>query len=126
MRAYEEKIASGSLATVKGYGLTDDDRLRADIIERIMCDYGVDLDVICTRHGMAADAMLESAPRLQSLISDGVVELRGGSLAVTEHSRFLVRSVLRPSMLISTRRSSCTAAPSNLDKTRWLCRDKDH
>ncbi|MDU6140017.1 MAG: coproporphyrinogen III oxidase, partial [Bradyrhizobium sp.] len=93
VRAYEEKIASGSLATVKGYGLTDDDRLRADIIERIMCDYGVDLDVICTRHGMAADAMLESAPRLQSLISDGVVELRGGSLAVTEHSRFLVRSV---------------------------------
>jgi len=25
--------------------LTDDDRLRAEIIERIMCDFGVDLDV---------------------------------------------------------------------------------
>ena len=93
VRAYEEKIASGGLATVKGYGLTDDDRLRADIIERIMCDYGADLDLICTRHGMDTDEMLKSAPRLQSLISDGVVELNGGSLAVTEHSRFLVRSV---------------------------------
>ncbi|MGC2778279.1 MAG: oxygen-independent coproporphyrinogen III oxidase [Bradyrhizobium sp.] len=93
VRAYEDKIASGSLATVKGYGLTDDDRLRADIIERIMCDYGVDLDVICTRHGMETDEMLRSAPRLQTLISDGVVELNGSALAVTEHSRFLVRSV---------------------------------
>ncbi|XUM22893.1 oxygen-independent coproporphyrinogen III oxidase [Bradyrhizobium oligotrophicum S58] len=93
VRAYEQNIASGSLATVKGYGLTDDDRLRADIIERIMCDYGVDLDVICTRHGTDTDDMLRSAPRLQSLISDGVVELNGGALAVTEHSRFLVRSV---------------------------------
>src|ERR1700739_2820425 len=35
-RAYLESIASGKLATVKGYALTDDDRLRAEIIERVM------------------------------------------------------------------------------------------
>src|SRR5204863_3557424 len=34
-RGYSESIASGRLATVKGYGLTGDDRLRAEIIERI-------------------------------------------------------------------------------------------
>jgi oxygen-independent coproporphyrinogen-3 oxidase len=93
VRAYAETIASGSLAVVKGYALTEDDRLRADIIERIMCDYGVNLDAICTGYGIAPDAMLQSAPRLQSLISDGVVELHGASLAVAESSRFLVRSV---------------------------------
>jgi oxygen-independent coproporphyrinogen-3 oxidase len=93
VRAYSQAIASGRFATVKGYALTDDDRLRADIIERIMCDYGVDLDVVCTRHGARPDAMLSSAPRLQALISDGVVELNGASLAVREGSRFLVRSV---------------------------------
>lgn len=93
VRSYEEAIASGRLATVKGYALTDDDRLRADIIERIMCDYGVNLDAVCARHGTAAEAMLNSAPRLQALMSDGVVELQGGTLAVAEGSRFLVRSV---------------------------------
>jgi oxygen-independent coproporphyrinogen-3 oxidase len=93
IRAYEETIASGQLATVKGYALTDDDRLRADIIERIMCDYGVDLEAICTRHGTEPDDMLRSASRLQALVSDGVVELNGASLAVAENSRFLVRSV---------------------------------
>jgi oxygen-independent coproporphyrinogen-3 oxidase len=78
---------------VKGYQLTNDDRLRADIIERIMCDHQVDLDAVCARHGVAPDDVLESAPRLQALLSDGVVELNGASLAVPRNARTLLRSV---------------------------------
>src|SRR5262249_42617146 len=52
---YSETVDAGRLATVKGYHLTDDDRLRADIIERIMCDFGVDLGAVCARHGAASD-----------------------------------------------------------------------
>ena len=37
--------------------------------------------------------MLKSSPRLQDLISDGVIELDGTSLALAQDSRFLVRSV---------------------------------
>ncbi len=92
-RAYSESIASGRLATVKGYALTADDRLRAEIIERIMCDFGADLGQICARHGSAAEAVLKSAPRLRDLISDGIVELDGASLVVPDESRFLLRSV---------------------------------
>jgi oxygen-independent coproporphyrinogen III oxidase len=93
IHGYQGAIAADRLATARGYALTDDDRLRADIIERIMCDFGVDLDAICTRHGSAPEAMLKAAPRLQALIADGVVALDGASLAVADHSRFLVRSV---------------------------------
>ena len=93
IRAYSETIASGKLATVKGYALTGDDQLRAEIIERIMCDFGVDLDPICARYGSAPQEMLKSSPRLKDLISSGVVELDGASLAVKEDARFLVRSV---------------------------------
>jgi oxygen-independent coproporphyrinogen-3 oxidase len=92
-RAYCETITGGRLATVKGYALTDDDRLRAEIIERIMCDFGVDLDPICARHGQASEQMLKSSSRLKDLISSGVIELDGASLAVRDDSRFLVRSV---------------------------------
>ncbi len=91
--AYSQAVAQGRLATARGYALSDDDRLRAEIIERIMCDFAVDLDSICARHGSLADAMLQSAPRLRELVSDGVVELDGTSLAVSADSRFLVRSV---------------------------------
>lgn len=91
--AYAQSIAAGRLATAKGYGLTDDDRLRADIIERIMCEFSADLGDICARHGAEAGAMLKSASRLKPLISDGVVRLEGDRLAVATDSRFLVRSV---------------------------------
>jgi oxygen-independent coproporphyrinogen-3 oxidase len=91
--AYSKTVAQGGLATVRGYRLTDDDRLRAEIIERIMCDFAVDLDSVCARHGSVADEMLRSAPRLHDLVSDGIVALDGSSLAVPEDSRFLVRSV---------------------------------
>ncbi|MEK9283916.1 MULTISPECIES: oxygen-independent coproporphyrinogen III oxidase [unclassified Bradyrhizobium] len=91
--AYSQSIAAGRFATARGYGLTDDDRLRADIIERIMCEFGVDLGAICARHGAAPEAMLKSAPRLKSLVSDGVVSLDGDRLAVARDARFLVRSV---------------------------------
>ena len=92
-RAYSQSIASRQLATVKGYALTSDDRLRAEIIERIMCDFGADLDPICARHGSAPETMLQSLPRLRDLIADGVIELDGASLAVKDQFRFLVRSV---------------------------------
>ncbi len=67
-RAYEESIASGRLATVKGYALTKDDRLLAEIIERIMCDFGVDLGEICSRHDTAPEKILKSSSRLQHLL----------------------------------------------------------
>jgi oxygen-independent coproporphyrinogen-3 oxidase len=73
--------------------LTGDDRLRGEIIERIMCDFGVDLGPICARHGLAADEMPKSSRRLHELVSRGVVELDGAFLAVKDDSRFLVRSV---------------------------------
>jgi len=91
--AYAQSVAAGRLATAKGYGLTDDDRLRADIIERIMCEFSADLGDICARHGAEPEAMLKSASRLKPLISDGVVRLDGDRLAVANDSRFLVRSV---------------------------------
>lgn len=91
--AYSQCTADNRLATAKGYALTADDRLRGEIIERIMCDFGVDLGAICARHGSAPDAVLKSAPRLRDLVSDGVVALDGSSLSVVDNSRFLVRSV---------------------------------
>lgn len=91
--AYSQAVAQGRLATARGYRLTDDDRLRAEIIERIMCDFAVDLDPVCARHGLGVDAMLQSAPRLRELAADGIVDLEGSSLAVPVDSRFLVRSV---------------------------------
>ena len=91
--AYSEAIAASRLATTKGYALTADERLRGEIIERIMCEFGADLGEICARHGSALEQMLPASPKLQDLICDGVVEVDGAPLALADDSRFLVRSV---------------------------------
>jgi oxygen-independent coproporphyrinogen III oxidase len=90
---YSQRMADDQLATAKGYALTADDRLRAEIIERIMCDLHVDLGAVCARHGSPVKALLDSAPRLQDLISDGVIERDGHAVSVADGSRALVRSV---------------------------------
>jgi oxygen-independent coproporphyrinogen-3 oxidase len=91
--SYCEAIRDGRLATVRGYALQPDDRLRAAIIERLMCDFEVDLDAICARHGASAGVLLQSAPRLAALVDDGVVTLDGAHLRIADDARFLVRSV---------------------------------
>ena len=90
---YAERISRGELATAKGYALTADDRLRADLIERVMCDFKVDVAEVCGRHGTAPGSILQAIPRLQMLEKDGIITLEGNVLSVNDDTRFLVRSV---------------------------------
>lgn len=92
-RDYLARIADGRLATAKGYAFTDDDRFRADIIERIMCDMAVDLPRISRRHGRAAGSAIVDRPRIENLIADGVVTLEKDRLSISDGAEFLVRSV---------------------------------
>lgn len=92
-RSYRQQIDQGHLAILKGYALTADDRLRADIIERIMCDFRVDLQQVCAKHGTRPETLLRSAERLDMLLADGVVHLDGSVLSVEDDARHLVRSV---------------------------------
>jgi len=90
---YAECISRGELATAKGYALTADDRLRADLIERVMCDFKVDVAEVCGRHGTAPESILKTIPRLQMLEKDGIIRFEGSVLSVSDETRFLVRSV---------------------------------
>ena len=91
--AYARRVLDGDLPTAKGYGLTPDDRFRADLIERLMCDFEADLRQICDRHHVSPDAVIGSAPRLQELIADGIVCIDANRIRIPLNFRFLVRSV---------------------------------
>jgi oxygen-independent coproporphyrinogen-3 oxidase len=90
---YAKRIASGSLATAKGYRLTPEDRLRAHIIERLMCDFAVDVSAISAFHGFRPDDLLAGNDRLRSMADDGVVTLNDGLVVLNADHRFLVRAV---------------------------------
>lgn len=92
-RDYLARISQDGLATTKGYAFTTDDRFRADIIERIMCDLSVDLPGVSRAHGRDHRSAIVDRPRIESLIADGAVKMVEDRLSISEGAEFLVRSV---------------------------------
>jgi oxygen-independent coproporphyrinogen-3 oxidase len=84
---YSRAVEAGRFATVKGLALSDDDRLRAHIIERLMCDLAFDLNRVDGGAGRFADAL----DALRPLAAEGMLTLSGGKIAVTERGRPYVR-----------------------------------
>lgn len=92
-RDYLARIADDRLATAKGYAFTEDDRFRADIIERVMCDMAVDLSKIGRSHDRDPDSAIIDRSRLDSLIADGVVTIDRDRISMRRGAEFMVRSV---------------------------------
>lgn len=90
---YANLISSGELATSKGYRLTKEDRVRAWIIERLMCDFQVDFGRIPEGFDRQDESIGKANLPLQALLADGIVNWRGDMLTVDTQHRFLVRTV---------------------------------
>jgi oxygen-independent coproporphyrinogen-3 oxidase len=93
LRAYAERVGRSELATARGYELTLGDRLRSELIERLMCDFSVDVGQVCRAHGWDAGALLASLPKLRTLALDGLVQRDGDVLSIPDGARALVRNV---------------------------------
>ena len=92
-RDYLTRIAEDRFATARGYAFTREDRFRADIIERIMCDLAVDLPGVSRLHGRDHRSAIVDRPRIESLIADGAVTMIEDRLSISDGAEFLVRSV---------------------------------
>jgi len=90
---YAERVRRGELPIAKGYRLTSDDALRAELIERVMCDLAVDIDEVCARHGAPITGLTPALARLRTLADDGIVRLKGSRVEIPDDARLLVRSV---------------------------------
>lgn len=82
---YSRAMQAGRFATVKGLALSDDDRRRAAIIERLMCDLKVDLD------STGGIGFSEEIASLHELADDGLLTIDGRRIAITERGRPYVR-----------------------------------
>jgi oxygen-independent coproporphyrinogen-3 oxidase len=91
--AYADAIKSGGFAIAKGIALTADDRLRRDVIERLMCDLEVDLDQIANTHPMGKDFFDNAFLALRPFEADGLASRKGGRIIVQEAGRPFVRNI---------------------------------
>ena len=81
---YQQRITQGRLAFTKHCPVSLDDRRRAAVIERIMCDYRVDLT--------GAEDLADDH-RLAPLLEDGLIRRIGEVIEVLPEARPLVRAV---------------------------------
>jgi oxygen-independent coproporphyrinogen-3 oxidase len=92
--AYYAHLDADTLPTVRGIALSDDDVIRRDVIQRLMCDFALDFRALGAAHGIDFAAYFAAdLDALRPLADDGLVTLRDGGLAVTPRGRLLVRTI---------------------------------
>ncbi|MDQ0315089.1 oxygen-independent coproporphyrinogen III oxidase [Amorphus orientalis] len=91
---WRRAIEAGRLATVRGFALSDDDRLRARVIELLMTSYHIDFaDPALARYGDALALLEATEAALAEPIADGLAVLDGARLTMTPLGRPYVRIV---------------------------------
>ncbi|MBO1073860.1 oxygen-independent coproporphyrinogen III oxidase [Roseomonas marmotae] len=92
-RRYREQILGGHLPVVRGAAVTAEDRLRALLIERLMCDFALDLNAVVSMDAAAEMILRDSLHRMEPLLQQGLARLDGAMLRVTPRGRRFVRQV---------------------------------
>jgi len=90
---YHRRIAEHGLATVRGFRLSDSDRMRGFVIERLMCDLAFPAAELNRRFGAAAMPLLEEAQVLVEADHDRLIEPDGEAFRITERGRPFVRAI---------------------------------
>ena len=86
-RKYVALLEAGLLPVKRGRALTEDDRRRRHVIERVMCDFALDLGALPT------EILDEAMPALARLDADGIIALERDFLRVTPAGQRHVRHV---------------------------------
>ena len=91
---YDAAVDAGHLPIARGMLLGEDDRLRAELIQQVMCRGEIDEYEFGRRHGLVfSERFAAELERVAPLARDGLVERSGGVLRVTPRGRLLLRVV---------------------------------
>ncbi|MBF0342420.1 MAG: oxygen-independent coproporphyrinogen III oxidase, partial [Magnetococcales bacterium] len=91
---YYGRIEAGELAIFKGLKLTSDDRIRRDVIMRLLCDFQLDRRATGERLGIDFDDYFSrEAPEIARMVQEGLLEDDGQVMRVTAGGRLLIRNV---------------------------------
>lgn len=92
IEAYKRAINSGQLAFNRGIAISDEDRLRRAIIERLMCDLEVDVAAVAAKFGRKGEEFAGDIASLEPMIEDGILNIEGLKVRMTPDGRPLVRA----------------------------------
>jgi oxygen-independent coproporphyrinogen-3 oxidase len=94
METYRARLSRGLLPVEKGYELTGEDRLRGDVIMRLMCDLALDYGAMSAKWGIDFQShFAEALAQLKEPAEDGLLVWTDRGFAVTERGRLFIRNL---------------------------------
>ena len=93
MTDYSAAIQAGRLPGAKICPMDRDDIIHAAVIERIMCDFTVDLNRVTDDYGLSPDYFDACLGQLQDFADQGFVGIDGGIVSIAPQARPLTRLV---------------------------------
>ncbi|TXH66527.1 MAG: oxygen-independent coproporphyrinogen III oxidase [Lysobacteraceae bacterium] len=92
--AWQAMLEAGRLPVFRGMRLSADDQLRADLIQRLMCQGEVPVSALERRYGIEFPVYFaEALDRLRGLQADGLVQIEPKRISVTAQGRLLLRNI---------------------------------
>jgi oxygen-independent coproporphyrinogen III oxidase len=90
--AWAGSIARGRLPIERGVATGPEDRLRARVIERLMCDLTADVGAICRAEGFDEKTLDEGLGQARALEADGLCRVDGRQVQIPTEARRLMRA----------------------------------
>ena len=90
---YQRMAETDGLCVVRGIELSDDDRARAWVIERIMCDFAFDFAELEREFGRNPSGIIAEAKLFAAQNSDGIAQIKGQVFSLTEAGKPFARTV---------------------------------
>lgn len=94
LNQYQNSLAKGELATLRGLHCNADDRLRRAVIQQLICHFQLSFATIEQAYGIDFHGYFaEIWPQLQQMAQDGLIQLDQHGIEVRPAGRLLVRSL---------------------------------
>jgi oxygen-independent coproporphyrinogen-3 oxidase len=94
LAAWEKAVAERGIATMRGYHLSEDDRLRRAVISRLLCHTVVVKEEIAREFGIDFnDYFAEELRRLEPSRGDGLVSIESNEIRTTWLGRIFIRNL---------------------------------
>jgi len=94
---YIKRIEKDGLAVIRGYQMTDRDKIVRQMINEVMCNYYVVVNVIAKDFGITIENVYQavefSIDKFEGFIKDGLMDIKGDEIKVNEMGRLVIRNI---------------------------------
>ena len=91
---YYASLDAGQVPLVRGYVLSEEDKIRREVIMRVMCDLSLDYAAISARLGLDFASHFErEIESLAGFEADGLVRRSSSGMEVTDTGRLFIRNI---------------------------------